>query len=84
MKFFVYILYSNSLNKYYIGQTYDLIARLEKHQDKTTRFTKQADDWKLVYNEEYSTRKGAMNREKEIKRIKSKQYIQNLILQNER
>jgi predicted GIY-YIG superfamily endonuclease len=36
--FFVYILYSEKLNKYYIGQTPDLEERLRKHRFSTDYF----------------------------------------------
>jgi putative endonuclease len=79
MKYFVYILYSESADKYYIGQTYDLNIRLLRHKLKTTHFTKQADDWKVVYSEDFKTRAEAMNREKFIKKQKSRKYIAELI-----
>ena len=80
MKFYVYILHSQDLDKYYIGQTYNIEIRLEKHKLKTTRFTKRVDDWKLVYSEEFETRAKAMQREKFIKKQKSKEYIKDLII----
>lgn len=77
--FFVYILYSQKIDKFYIGQTYDLDLRLLRHKLKTTRFTKQADDWVLKYFEEFDSRAEAVRRERCIKKMKSKKYILNLI-----
>ena len=79
MKYHVYILYSRSIDRYYVGQTYDLQKRLEKHSLKTTQFTKRADDWVLVYQEVYDTRKEAINREREIKGQRSRRYIAQLV-----
>ncbi|MDQ6985129.1 MAG: GIY-YIG nuclease family protein [Candidatus Dojkabacteria bacterium] len=45
--YFVYILYSKEIDRYYVGQTYDVGLRLERHALKTTRYTKQANDWEL-------------------------------------
>jgi len=35
--------------------------------------------WKLIFNEEYSTKSEALKREREIKRKKSRKYIEKLI-----
>ncbi|MDQ6985130.1 MAG: GIY-YIG nuclease family protein [Candidatus Dojkabacteria bacterium] len=77
--YFVYILYSKEIDRDYVGQTYDVGLRLERHALKTTRYTKQANDWELKYTEEYKTRSEAMKREKEIKKKKSRSYIEFLI-----
>ena len=77
--FFVYILYSRKLNRYYIGQTYNLEKRLRKHHSSTSHFTGKANDWVLKYTESYSTRKEAITRESEIKKKKSRKYIEYLI-----
>lgn len=77
--YYVYILYSPQLDRYYIGQTYSLETRLSRHKLGTTRYTKRADDWELYYQESFSTRAEAMAREREIKARKSRKYIQSLI-----
>jgi putative endonuclease len=77
--YYVYILYSKSIDKYYVGQTYDLDMRIFRHSFKTTKYTKRADDWNLVYKEEFANRSLAMNGEKEIKSKKSREYIEKLI-----
>ena len=77
--FFVYILYSEKLNRFYIGQTYNLEERLRKHRSSTKHFTGKAKDWVLKYTESYSTRKEAIAREREIKKKKSRKYIEYLI-----
>jgi putative endonuclease len=41
--------------------------------------TKAYTPWVLKYYESFETRKEALNREQEIKKMKSKKYIQNLI-----
>jgi len=69
IKFYVYIL-KNSENKLYIGQTESLEKRLKRHQQfDGAKYTKvNKNDFKLVYFEEYNTRKEAMNRELQIKK----------------
>ncbi len=74
----VYILYSKSIDRYYIGQTSDITERLVRHNNSPTRFTARASDWQIVYTEEFTTRSEAVKREMQIKRMKSRKFIENL------
>jgi len=74
-KFTTYILFSPSLNRYYIGQTSDLPARLRFHAAGSTDFTAQADDWQLVFAEPFMDRASAVALELAIKRAKSRRSI---------
>jgi len=77
---FTYILYSRTLDRYYIGSTEGSIdARLKKHLSNHKGFTGKAKDWLLVYQEEYSDKKEALIREKQIKSWKSRKQIEILI-----
>jgi putative endonuclease len=78
-KWFVYIIYSEKINKYYVGFTDDLEWRLERHNMGWGKYTKRGIPWRLVYYETYETKSDALKREKEIKQRKSKAYIENLI-----
>ncbi|WP_354506001.1 GIY-YIG nuclease family protein [Moheibacter stercoris] len=77
--FYVYILYSKSLDKYYVGQTQDLTKRMEDHLNSRSPYTKSSKDWKLVYQEEFSSRKKSLSREREIKSNESRKYMEYLI-----
>ncbi len=77
--FTVYILYSELIDRYYIGQTNDIEKRLVRHNNGYVKSTKAYKPWELVYREEYSTRKEAVNRERELKSKKSKIFLQELI-----
>jgi putative endonuclease len=79
MSFFVYILYSLSLDEYYVGHTGDLADRLFRHNNSGSKSTKKASDWKIVYQEAFETKGGAVKREMEIKKKKSKKYIEWLV-----
>jgi putative endonuclease len=84
MRSFVYILYSNELDKFYIGLTTTPVEeRLKKHlnrfYEKAKTFTRKANDWILVWQLECSTIEQGRNIEKHIKGMKSSKYIQNLI-----
>ena len=81
--YFTYILFSESKNKYYTGSTSDLMKRLLKHNSGHSRSTKAGIPWKIVYFEEYQTKSEAIKREYEIKRMKSRKYIESLITRAE-
>lgn len=69
MSFFVYILRSAD-NSLYIGQTNNLEKRIHEHIEhlqKAAKFTKELEDLKLVYKEEYLSRLDSMRREKQLK-----------------
>ncbi len=75
-----YILFSESLNKFYVGATRDNIKeRLRKHLTDHKGYTAKAKDWKIVYSEAFATIVDAMKRERQIKGWKSKKMIQELI-----
>jgi putative endonuclease len=80
MNFHLYILFSESLQKFYVGHTGDdLQSRLKKHLTDHKGFTSTAKDWSLVYTEAYATKEEAYKREMTIKGWKSKKMIQQLI-----
>ena len=79
MPFHVYILYSSSLNQYYIGHTENLQDRIYRHTNSGSKSTKKTNDWVMKYSEEFQFRSEAMQRELEIKNKKSKKYIEWLI-----
>ncbi|RLC51638.1 MAG: hypothetical protein DRZ79_02460 [Candidatus Cloacimonadota bacterium] len=82
--FYTYVLYSSSTDKYYIGYTSNIDKRLTKHNNGNSRSTKAGIPWKLVHLEKYETKTEAIKREYEIKRTKSRKYIENLISQRRR
>ena len=56
-----YILYSPSLDRFYVGHTEDLAERLVFHRKHTTRFTSRADDWRYVFHQAHASRSEAVN-----------------------
>jgi putative endonuclease len=69
MPYYVYVLLCQS-GTFYTGYAKDLNARLMMHQQgKGARYTRIHKPKKLVYTEEFGTRKEAMHREKEIKKL---------------
>ncbi len=83
MPFFVYILFSSTKEKFYIGFTSDIEQRILRHNQKSKGFTGNNNDWKIVYTETFSEKSEAIAREKQIKSWKSKSKIQELIKNKE-
>ena len=67
MPHFVYILYSESLDRYYIGSTADVQQRLSRHNAGATSSTKSGRPWVVVYTETLPTRTMALIRESNLK-----------------
>lgn len=69
--YYVYILRTSS-NTLYIGQTNNLEKRLKEHRNKSSKSAKYLryfSAFTLVYSEKFSTRKEAMQREAQLKRL---------------
>lgn len=66
MRWFTYILLCNQ-KTYYVGLTHNLAQRLNSHLNKENIGTKQFSDLKMVYHEEFKSRKEAESREKQLK-----------------
>ncbi len=74
--FYIYIIYSEKIDRYYVGQTENVEERLISHSAGISPYTSISDDWKLVYTESFESRNEAILREKEIKKKKSRKYIE--------
>lgn len=76
----VYVLYSESFNKIYIGYSSNLSQRLLSHNKFATKgYTVKYRPWTLIYSEEYNTKKEAIIREKQLKTAKGRNFVWNLI-----
>jgi putative endonuclease len=79
MLFTVYVIYSEKLNRYYIGYTTDIEKRMTEHNRGISAFTSKASDWVLKWKKEFTSRESAMQEERRIKGKKSRKYIEYLI-----
>ena len=79
MPFYVYILQSESADRYYVGQTKDLQKRLAYHNSNYSLSLRNRGPWRLVHSEEYNTRSEAVRRELYIKRQKDRKFIEALM-----
>src|SRR5437867_1043167 len=75
MSFYVYILYSKTIDEYYVGHSGHLENRLFHHLHSGSKATKKTSDWILVYKEEFNTKAEACRREMQIKKKKSHRNI---------
>ena len=66
MNWYIYILLCDQ-KSYYVGLTHDLKQRLASHKSKANLATKEFSDLKMVYHEQFGTRKEAEAREKQLK-----------------
>jgi putative endonuclease len=80
MGYAVYILYSASLDRYYVGHAQDPVVRLERdHNGGRNRSTKAGIPWEHRWIQWFPTRAEAMAMERKIKARKSRAYIETLI-----
>src|SRR5438067_1097623 len=77
--FTVYIIYSNRINRYYVGYSADIQKRLAEHNTSISDFTAKTNDWQLKYTEIFSIRQPVINIKSEINNKKSRKYIEWLI-----
>ena len=82
--YYVYAI-KNEINKIYIGQTDNLKFRLDRHNGllptKNSSYTHKNKNgaWKLFYQEEFTTRSEAINREKQLKSYQGRLFLKNLL-----
>ncbi|MBL7789689.1 MAG: GIY-YIG nuclease family protein [Chitinophagales bacterium] len=67
--YYVYILYSEKHDKYYIGQTNDVKARIERHNNGLENYTSKYIPWILVGFITKPTRAEAVVLEKKLKNL---------------
>ncbi len=84
-EYWIYILYSPGADRYYVGQTRDVVARLRSHNEgarpnQSTKYTFKHRPWELVCSFSVGTDRGeAMKIEKYIKCQKSRSFLEKVI-----
>ena len=79
MDYTVYIPKSQQNGVYYIGSTGNLEEHIQRHNQGRSRYTKSGIPWKVVCTEQFENRFEAIKRERQIKRRKSRDYIEGLV-----
>ncbi len=79
----VYILYSNKINKTYVGETASLINRFYSHNQLATKgWTIKGRPWVVIHVEFFPDRKSALKREKQLKGGQGRQWIKNEVMKS--
>ena len=80
MSHFVYIIYSESTDRFYIGETVEVEERITRHNSGFyhSSYSKQAKDWKLFWQLECKSRRQALQIENHIKKMRNRKYYHNL------
>jgi putative endonuclease len=76
---YTYILFSEKLNKYYVGACTDMERRMYEHNIGHSKFTSTGIPWKLAYKQYFETLILAKQFEAKIKKMKSRKYIIELV-----
>ncbi|PTB92413.1 endonuclease [Marivirga lumbricoides] len=78
--FTVYVLYSPTFKKIYIGYTSDLSNRLASHNVYSKKgYTTRYRPWEVLYTESYIDKRAALKREKALKSARGRAFIWQLI-----
>ena len=75
MSYRVYILYSESTNSFYKGQTRELSQRMSRHNQSQEMATKHGVPWQLIWSTEKNTRSEALKLEKKLKNLTRNRLI---------
>ena len=78
--YYVYIIESLIDGDFYKGVTANYLKRLEEHNKGECQFTRTKLPWRLIFVEEFLSKKAALIREKKLKRC-NKDYLRWLINQ---
>jgi putative endonuclease len=76
--FWVYIIYSEKLHKYYVGSTNDIDDRLYRHNAGHSWFTSKGCPWRFITAFEREIRAEAVRLEKQIKKRGIARYLESI------
>ena len=80
--YLVYILYSEKCDRYYIGYSADVIARLERHNAGMVTATRNCKPYQIKATKNFDTELEARKEEFRLKKQKSRKYLEHLIAGN--
>ena len=79
MQFDVYVLWSASLAKTYVGMTSNLNERIKAHNLGSKGWTVRGRPWQLIYWETFADKPAAILREKYLKSGIGREFLQTII-----
>lgn len=77
----VYIIYSPSIDQYYIGQARDMKIAIWQHNAKANRVTAEGKPWEVRYTKSFETRNEALSLEMRLK-AKKREQLEEIINAN--
>jgi putative endonuclease len=81
--FIVYVLYSQTFDKIYVGYTSNLEQRFKSHNELAKKgWTVRFRPWSILFTEQFSSKELASAREKQLKSAKGRLYIRQQIGQS--
>ncbi|MBI1289174.1 MAG: GIY-YIG nuclease family protein [Flavobacteriales bacterium] len=80
-EFVVYVLYSESGDRLYIGYSSVSIERFYWHNERSSKgFTLKYRPWKMIHIEFFDSKSGAMEREKQLKGGQGRNWLRTVVL----
>ena len=73
-----YILHSERLGKFYVGIATSPEKRLKQHNSGHSRWSRRADDWRIVYRKAFDSVAQAREHEQKIKARGAARFLQDL------
>ncbi len=80
--YFLYFLYSDSVDRFYIGSSDNPSNRLIHHNTDNKGWTRRGRPWRIVYTKNFPSKEEAQKWERWIKRQKSRHLIEQIIQGN--
>lgn len=77
--FYIYVLKSLRNGRLYTGSTDSIERRLVEHNTGQSKYTRLTRPFELIYQEEYSTRKEAYQREMFLKSGKGRELLKSIL-----
>jgi putative endonuclease len=78
MNYYVYIIYSDLLEKHYVGSSENIERRLNAHNLGLSTYTSKANDWRIIYQTSLPAKTEALILERKIKKRGAKRYLEDL------
>lgn len=81
MPYYVYILYSAKIDRYYIGSTADPAQRLRDHNfhERSRMWTRRGIPWEMKFQCKFETKAEAQRVERKLKKSKSRKVLEVII-----
>jgi putative endonuclease len=76
--FYTYILYSETISRYYTGSAQNIEERLRRHNEGHSKSTKGKGPWELVISFSFETRAEAMEHERKIKKRGAGRFLKGI------